>query len=44
VSQNYISIAQRSFQMLLEIIDGETYGNERPEVLFEGTLVLRASA
>jgi DNA-binding LacI/PurR family transcriptional regulator len=44
VSQDYKAIAEHSFKMLLEIINGETHANERPEILFEGTLVLRSSA
>lgn len=44
VSQNYEAITERSVGMLFELIDGGGSRQERPEVLFEGKLVLRASA
>ena len=44
VSQDYTSIAERSVETLFELIeDGKKVG-ERPEILFEGKLVLRSSA
>ncbi len=44
VSQDYRSIAKRSVEVLFDLIDGKSDGDERPEELFEGRLVLRASA
>ncbi len=47
VSQDYRSIAESSVEMLFRFIDGqevETETGERPELLFEGKLIMRASA
>lgn len=44
VSQDYAAIAERSVDMLFDLMNGAKMGEERPEVLFEGKLVLRSSA
>ena len=44
VSQDYKAIAERSVEILFELIDGAKPAGERPEELFEGSLVLRSSA
>ncbi len=44
VSQDYKAIAERSVEILFELIDGAEPASERPEELFEGSLVLRLSA
>ena len=44
VSQDYRSIAKRSVEVLFDLIDGKSSSDGRPEELFEGKLVLRASA
>ncbi len=44
VSQDYRSIANRSVEVLFDLIDGKGNHDERPEELFEGKLVLRDSA
>jgi len=44
VSQDYAAIAERSVDMLFELMDGAEAPSERPEVLFEGKLILRSSA
>ncbi len=44
VSQDYKAIAERSVEILFELIDGAEPAGERPEELFEGSLVLRLSA
>ncbi|MDE0112622.1 MAG: LacI family DNA-binding transcriptional regulator [Albidovulum sp.] len=44
VSQDYRSIAKRSVEVLFDLIEGKCDIDERPEELFEGKLVLRASA
>lgn len=44
VSQDYSSIAERSVEILFELIEVGTLQGERPEVLFDGKLVLRSSA
>lgn len=44
VSQDYRSIATRSVELLFELIEGGQKFEDRPETLFEGKLVLRASA
>ena len=44
VSQNYGAIAERSVDMLFELINGGNFSDERPEILFEGTLFMRDSA
>ena len=44
ISQDYKSIARRSVEVLFDLIDGKGDDDERPEELFEGKLVLRASA
>lgn len=44
VSQDYKAIAKRSLEILFDIITGETALDDRQETLFEGNLVLRASA
>ncbi|MGI9364470.1 MAG: LacI family DNA-binding transcriptional regulator [Rhizobiaceae bacterium] len=44
VSQDYSSIAERSVEILFDLINGRKKGDDRPEILFEGKLVMRASA
>ncbi|MDJ1009531.1 MAG: LacI family DNA-binding transcriptional regulator [Paracoccaceae bacterium] len=44
VSQDYRAIAERSVHILFGIMSGEDAEEERPEILFEGKLVMRASA
>lgn len=44
VSQNYSAIAERSVEMLFEIMNQDGVALERQEVLFEGELVMRESA
>ncbi|TDL79444.1 LacI family transcriptional regulator [Palleronia sediminis] len=44
VSQDYTAIAERSVEMLFELIAGGAPPARRREVLFDGKLVLRASA
>jgi DNA-binding LacI/PurR family transcriptional regulator len=44
VSQNYEAISERSVEALFALIQGTDHQGERTEVLFEGRLVMRASA
>ena len=46
VSQDYTAIAERSFKILFDLIQNETNEvlNSRKEILYEGKIVLRASA
>ena len=44
VSQDYTAIADRSVEMLFGLIDGGKQTEDRPEILFEGKLILRSSA
>jgi len=44
VSQDYTAIAERSMEMLFELIGGSRSDGEGLELLFEGNLVLRSSA
>ena len=44
VSQDYSAIAERSVEMLFDLISGKQSEQERPEILFEGKLILRSSA
>ena len=44
VSQNYTAIAERSVDILFELINGNNFEGGRPEVLFEGKLIIRSSA
>lgn len=44
VAQDYEAIAERSVGMLFELMDSGEPAQDRPEVLFEGRLVLRSSA
>ena len=44
VSQDYDAITEHSFEMLLNLINNETHQTERPEILYDGKLVLRSSA
>lgn len=44
VAQDYSAIAERSVEILFELINGHRPDEGRPEILFEGKLVLRASA
>lgn len=44
VSQDYTAIAERSVGMLFELMNDGTTAEERPEILFDGKLVLRSSA
>jgi len=44
VAQDYSAIAERSFELLFSLIEGGHNLGDRPEILFEGKLILRASA
>lgn len=44
VSQDYRAIGERSVEILFEMIEGKKALDERPELVFEGKLVLRSSA
>lgn len=44
VSQDYSAIAERSLQILFDLLEGGLKGDERPEILFDGKLILRSSA
>lgn len=44
VAQDYSAIAERSFELLFSLIEGGHNMDDRPEILFEGKLVLRTSA
>ena len=44
VAQDYAAIAERSVGMLFELLNRERSPESRPEVLFEGKLILRDSA
>lgn len=44
VSQDYTAIAERSVDLVFELIEGGARSDDRPEILFDGKLVLRASA
>lgn len=44
VSQDYTAIAERSVEILFELIEDGKLKGARPEVLFDGKLVLRSSA
>ena len=44
VSQDYSAIAERSVSVLFELLERGPSGTDRPEVLFDGKLVLRDSA
>ncbi|THH39229.1 LacI family transcriptional regulator [Aliishimia ponticola] len=44
VSQDYTSITERSVEILFDLIRGEKPKGDRPEILFDGKLILRASA
>ncbi|RYH04261.1 LacI family transcriptional regulator [Salipiger sp. IMCC34102] len=44
VSQDYKSITDRSVEILFDLIEGGQRPSDRPEVLFDGKLVLRESA
>ena len=44
VAQDYSAIAERSVEILFELIDGGSTKAARPEILFDGKLVLRTSA
>lgn len=44
VSQDYTAIVERSLEMLFDLIDGGAPTGGRPEILFDGKLVLRSSA
>ena len=44
VSQDYEAIAKKSASVLLERIESETTADSRQETLFEGRLIMRASA
>ena len=44
VSQDYAAIAERSVGMLFELMNDGSSTEARPEVLFDGNLVLRSSA
>ena len=44
VSQDYNSIAAKSVEILFDMISGNEFNGERPEILFDGRLVMRSSA
>lgn len=44
VSQDYAAITERSVEILFQLIEGGHIPDDRPEILMEGKLVLRASA
>jgi DNA-binding LacI/PurR family transcriptional regulator len=44
VSQDYTAITERSVQILFELIEGGKLQGDRPEILFDGRLVMRSSA
>ena len=44
VAQDYTAIAERSVELMFDLINGEKPSGGRPEILFEGRLVLRSSA
>lgn len=44
VSQDYEAISRRSVESLLRVVDGEIVSDSEREVLFDGRLVMRASA
>lgn len=44
VSQDYSAIASRSVDILFKLINGQAFNGERPEILFDGRLVMRSSA
>jgi len=44
VSQDYTAIAERSVELLFQLIENGKLDEYRPEILFEGSLVLRSSA
>jgi len=44
VAQDYSSIAEQSVELLFDIINGGLQTKDRPEVLFEGKLIMRESA
>jgi len=44
VAQDYSAIAERSFELLFSLIEGGDNLGDRPEILFEGKMVLRTSA
>lgn len=44
VSQDYAAIAERSVEILFAMLQGGQQTDGRPEVLFEGKLILRSSA
>jgi DNA-binding LacI/PurR family transcriptional regulator len=44
VSQDCTAIAERSAEILFDLLENRGPPGERPEILFEGTLILRASA
>lgn len=44
VSQDYNSIASKSVEILFDLINGNDFNDKRPEILFDGRLVMRSSA
>lgn len=44
VAQDYEAVSKRATQTLFRMIEGETPADDRLEILFEGKLVMRASA
>ncbi|WP_306261475.1 LacI family DNA-binding transcriptional regulator [Pararhizobium sp. IMCC21322] len=44
VSQDYAAISNHSVRILFDLINGNEHTGERPELLLEGTLVMRQSA
>lgn len=44
VSQDYSAIAERSFEILFDLLEGDRKIHDRPEILFDGKLIMRASA
>lgn len=44
VAQDFTAIVEKSVELLFELINGGRVGSERPEIVFDGKLVLRSSA
>lgn len=44
VSQDYAAIVERSVEILFDLVENGRQADERPEILFEGKLVMRSSA
>jgi DNA-binding LacI/PurR family transcriptional regulator len=44
VSQDYTAITERSVDILFELIESGKLAVDRPEILFDGKLIMRSSA